>query len=83
MEAILEANPDVLMFDGMVFDIGFNSFDEEGNVTHLDFIKSRPGFDKMAAVENDRMAIMSAEFAGPLMIHGLPTLAKILLRFVR
>lgn len=79
MEAILDANPDVLMFDGMVFDIGFNSFDEEGECnTHLDFIKSRPGFDKMAAVENDRMAIMSAEFAGPMMIHGLPTLAKIL-----
>ena len=79
MEAILDANPDVLMFDGMVFDIGFNSFDENGECdTHFDFIESRPGFDKMAAVEYDRMAIMSSEFAGPMMIHGLPSVAKIL-----
>ena len=78
MEAILDANPDVLMFDGMVFDIGFNSFDENGECdTHFDFIESRPGFDKMAAVEDDRMVIMSSEFAGPMMIHGLPSLAKI------
>jgi iron complex transport system substrate-binding protein len=79
MEAILDANPDVLMFDGIVFDIGFNSFDDEGQcTTHMDFIKTRPGFENMVAIEDDRMAIMSGEFAGPMMIHGLPSLAKIL-----
>ena len=79
VEAILDADPDVLMFDGMVFDIGFNSFDEEaGCESHLDSVKSRPGFDNIAAIENDRMAIMSADFAGPMMIHGLPSVAKIL-----
>jgi hypothetical protein len=67
------------MFDGIVFDIGFNSFDNEGKCpTHMDFIKGRPGFDNLNAVNNDRMAIMSGEFAGPMMVHGLPTLAKIL-----
>ncbi|DAC24975.1 MAG TPA: ABC transporter substrate-binding protein [Candidatus Poseidoniales archaeon] len=79
MEAILDANPDVLMFDGIVFDIGFNSFDDEGQcTTHMDFIKTRPGFENMVAIEDDRMVIMSGEFAGPMMIHGLPSLAKIL-----
>ena len=79
LEAILDANPEVLMFDGIVFDIGFNSFDNEGKCpTHMDFIKGRPGFDNLNAVNNDRMAIMSGEFAGPMMVHGLPTLAKIL-----
>ncbi len=79
MEEILNANPDVLMFDGIVFDIGFNSYDEEGKCpTHFDYISDRVGFDKVDAVTENRMAIMSGEFAGPMMIHGLPTLAKII-----
>ena len=79
MEEILNANPDVLMFDGIVFDIGFNSYDDEGRCsTHFDYIAERAGFDHMEAVNNGRMAIMSGEFAGPMMIHGLPTLAKIM-----
>ena len=79
MEAILDMNPDVLMFDGITFDIGFNSFDDEGKCrTHMDFIADRPGFDSITAVQDDRMMIMSGEFAGPMMIHGLPTLAKLL-----
>jgi hypothetical protein len=66
------------MFDGITFDIGFNNFDENDSCsTHMDFIADRPGFDKMDAVINDRMIIMSGEFAGPMMIHGLPTLAKL------
>ena len=79
MEAILDMNPDILMFDGITFDIGFNSFDDEGKCrTHMDFIADRPGFDSVTAVQDDRMMIMSGEFAGPMMIHGLPTLAKLL-----
>ncbi len=79
MEAILDANPDVIMFDGITFDIGFNAFDEEGKCqTHFDFISERPGFDNMTAIQENRMFIMSGEFAGPMMIHGLPTLAKLL-----
>ena len=78
MEAILDANPDLIMFDGITFDIGFNNFDENDSCsTHMDFIEDRPGFDKIDAVINDRMIIMSGEFAGPMMIHGLPTLAKL------
>ena len=79
MEAILDANPDILMFDGITFDLGFNDFDEKDSCTsHMDFIADRPGFDKLNAVIDDRMIIMSGEFAGPMMIHGLPTLAKYL-----
>ncbi len=79
MEAILDANPDVIMFDGITFDIGFNSYDTDDMCgTHMDFIRDRPGFDNMKAIQDDRMIIMSGEFAGPMMIHGLPTLAKIL-----
>ena len=79
MEAILDANPSVMMFDGITFDIGFNSYDPEDMCgTHMDFIRDRPGFDNMDAVQDNRMIIMSGEFAGPMMIHGLPTLAKIL-----
>jgi hypothetical protein len=32
----------------------------------------------MTAIQENRMFIMSGEFAGPMMIHGLPTLAKLL-----
>ena len=32
----------------------------------------------MNSVIDDRMMVMSGEFAGPMMIHGLPTLAKLL-----
>ena len=79
MEAILDADPDVIMFDGITFDIGFNAFDEEGKCqNHLDFIAERPGFDDLTAIQENRMFIMSGEFAGPMMIHGLPTLAKLL-----
>ena len=79
MEAILDQNPDVLMFDGITFDIGFNAFDEDDMCgTHMDFIRDRAGFDNMDAVNNNRMIVMSGEFAGPMMIHGLPTLAKVL-----
>ena len=79
MEAILDSNPDMLLFDGITFDIGFNSFDEENRCqSHMGFIADRPGFDGIAAVVNNNMAIMSGEFAGPMMIHGLPTLAKML-----
>mgnify|MGYP001165519726 FL=1 len=78
MEAILDANPDLIMFDGITFDIGFNNFDDKDScTTHMNFIADRPGFDEIDAVINDRMIIMSGEFAGPMMIHGLPTLAKI------
>ena len=79
MEAILDGNPDVLMFDGITFDIGFNAFDEGNDCqTHMNFIAERPGFDEVKAVQSGSMMIMSGEFAGPMMIHGLPTLAKLL-----
>ena len=79
MEAILDANPDLIMFDGITFDIGFDSYDQSDSCEiHMEFIADRPGFDKMDAVSNNRMIIMSGEFAGPMMIHGLPTLAKLL-----
>ncbi|MAE78184.1 MAG: hypothetical protein CL967_00180 [Euryarchaeota archaeon] len=79
MEAILDSNPDVIMFDGITFDIGYNAFDETDScTTHMDFIITRPGFESLNAVQNNRMLIMSGEFAGPMMIHGLPTLAKLL-----
>ena len=80
MEAILDENPDVLMFDGITFDIGYNRYDADGTTceTHMQHIESRSGFENMNAVIEDRMLILSGEFAGPMMIHGLPTLAKYL-----
>ncbi|MCP2503683.1 MAG: ABC transporter substrate-binding protein [Candidatus Poseidoniaceae archaeon] len=79
MEAILDVNPDVLMFDGITFELGFNNFDESNKCqTHMEFISQRPGFDEVQAVMDQRMLILSGEFAGPMMIFGLPTLAKYL-----
>tara|TARA_B100000683_G_scaffold215341_1_gene210675 strand:+ start:2840 stop:3925 length:1086 start_codon:yes stop_codon:yes gene_type:complete len=80
MEAILDANPDVIMFDGITFDIGYNNFDEDGLTcsNHMQHIEERAGFDEIQAVEDGRMLVLSGEFAGPMMIHGLPTLAKYL-----
>tara|TARA_B100001564_G_scaffold47122_1_gene34356 strand:- start:2137 stop:3228 length:1092 start_codon:yes stop_codon:yes gene_type:complete len=78
MEAILDENPDVLMFDGITFDIGYNRYDNDGTSceTHMQHIEDRAGFENLNAVVNDRLLVFSGEFAGPMMIHGLPTLAK-------
>lgn len=79
MEAILDSNPDVLMFDGITFEIGYDLFDDSDKCqSHFDLISNRPGFESMSSVINDRMIVMSGEFAGPMMIHGLPVLAKLL-----
>ena len=80
MEAILDYNPDILMFDGITFDIGYNRYDEDGTTceTHMDHIKGRAGFENINAVIDEKMYVFSGEFAGPMMIHGLPTLAKYL-----
>ena len=77
MEAIIGENPDILMFDGITFDIGFNSYDSNNKCeSHMNLISERDGFDSVSAIANNKMIIMSGEFAGPMMIHGLPTLAK-------
>ena len=80
MESILDENPDVLMFDGITFDIGYNRYDEDGTTCeiHMEHIEGREGFENMKAIENNRLLVLSGEFAGPMMIHGLPTLAKYL-----
>ena len=80
MEAILDYNPDILMFDGITFDIGYNRYDEDGTTceTHMEHIKGRAGFENINAVIDEKMYVFSGEFAGPMMIHGLPTLAKYL-----
>tara|TARA_B100001094_G_scaffold229975_1_gene224581 strand:- start:3190 stop:4287 length:1098 start_codon:yes stop_codon:yes gene_type:complete len=79
MEAILDENPDILMFDGITFDIGYNAYDDSDSCSsHMENIENRPGFDNLNAIKDDRMFILSGEFAGPMMIHGLPTLAKLL-----
>ena len=39
MEAIMDENPDVIMFDGITFDIGFNNYDNEDKCqTHMQFL---------------------------------------------
>ena len=78
MEAILDHNPDVLMFDGITFDIGYNRYDEQGTTCdiHMEHIKGRAGFESLNAVVDEKLFVFSGEFAGPMMIHGLPTLAK-------
>ena len=77
MEAIIDADPDVLMFDGITFEIGYDKYDPEDKcTTHMQAVRDRPGFDGMQAVSDDRMLILSGEFAGPMMVYGLPTLAK-------
>lgn len=79
MEAILDVDPDVLMFDGITFELGFNSYDESNKCqTHMQFISERPGFNEVQAVMDERMLILSGDFAGPMMIFGLPTLAQYL-----
>ena len=77
IEAIIDSNPDVLMFDGITFEIGYDDYDPNNQCeSHFGFVKDRDGFDKINAVKDDRMVVMAGEFAGPMMIHGLPTLAK-------
>ena len=78
IEAIIDSNPDVLMFDGITFEIGYDDYDANNQCeSHFGFVKDRDGFDRINAVKDDRMVVMAGEFAGPMMIHGLPTLAKL------
>lgn len=77
MEAIIDANPDVLMFDGITFELGYDDYDPEDKCsTHMESVSERPGFDQMQAIQNDRMLVLAGEFAGPMMVYGLPTLAE-------
>ncbi|DAC36744.1 MAG TPA: ABC transporter substrate-binding protein [Candidatus Poseidoniaceae archaeon] len=77
MEAILNENPDVMMFDGITFELGYDLNDPKNGCTeHFNLIQSRPGFDAMQAVENDHLLIFSGAFAGPMMVHGLPFIAE-------
>ncbi|MBK29886.1 MAG: hypothetical protein CMB49_04145 [Euryarchaeota archaeon] len=79
IEAIIGEDPDIIMFDGITFEIGFNEYDPDDKCgTHMEFIADRAGFENVQAIQNDMMIIMAGEFAGPMMIHGLPTLAKLL-----
>lgn len=77
MEAILDADPDVMMFDGITFELGFAKNDpSSGCPEHFELIEGRPGFDALQAVNNDDLHIFSGAFAGPMMIHGLPFIAE-------
>ena len=77
IEAIIDSNPDVLMFDGITFEIGYDHYDPNDQCnSHFGFIKDRDGFTEINAIKDNRMVVMAGEFAGPMMIHGLPTLAK-------
>tara|TARA_Y100000589_G_scaffold328985_1_gene374363 strand:+ start:1160 stop:2254 length:1095 start_codon:yes stop_codon:yes gene_type:complete len=77
MEAIIDSNPDFLMFDGITFEIGFDNYDPNDQCeSHFGFIEERAGFDEITAIKEEQMVVMAGEFAGPMMIHGLPTLAK-------
>ena len=77
MEAILDADPDVMMFDGITFELGYGNNDpNSGCPEHFDLIEGRPGFDALQAVNNGELHIFSGAFAGPMMIHGLPFIAE-------
>ena len=79
IEAIIDSNPDYLMFDGITFEIGYDDYDSNDQCSsHFGFIADRSGFDELTAIKQNQMFVMAGEFAGPMMIHGLPTLAKLL-----
>jgi len=66
------------MFDGITFEIGYDDYDPNDQCeSHFGFVKDRDGFDTINAIKDDKLVVMAGEFAGPMMIHGLPTLAKI------
>ena len=64
IEAIIDSNPDVLMFDGITFEIGYDDYDQMINVNRIWFVKDRDGFDTINAIKDDKLVVMAGEFAG-------------------
>jgi iron complex transport system substrate-binding protein len=78
IEAIIEANPSVYILDGMTLNMGFNRADPEQYSNHVQSLSQRDGYSTIDAVVNERVYILSGEFSGPMMVHGLVVLAKII-----
>lgn len=74
-EWILEQNPDVIV--GLSFKGGYETDDNTLMKGHYDEIIALPGFGNVAAVQNDRVQIMSNGFAfAPHYPAALATMAK-------
>lgn len=77
-EFIIESNPDIFLFDGNLVDLGYGSDDMTEASALLKSVKERDGYSTMKAVSNGDLFILSGEFSGPMIIHGMMVIAKIL-----
>jgi iron complex transport system substrate-binding protein len=75
-EFIIESDPDFFLFDGNLLNLGYGSSDLSDSIAFLESFKERDGYSPMSAVQNDNFLILSGEFSGPMMIHGMAIMAK-------
>ncbi len=74
-EWVMEENPDVII--GLSYSGGYNVDDDAPLGAYRDGIMSAPGFDLIDAVKNDRVHVISGDFAlGPQMTIGTVAVAK-------
>ncbi|KQC16081.1 MAG: hypothetical protein APR56_10060 [Methanosaeta sp. SDB] len=74
-EWVMEENPDVII--GLSYSGGYQAEDDAPLMAYRDGIMSAPGFDLVDAVKNERVYVISGDFAlGPQMTIGTVVVAK-------
>jgi iron complex transport system substrate-binding protein len=74
-EWVIEENPDVII--GLTYSVGYQADDDASLGAYREGIMTVPGFDLVDAVKNDRVHVISGDFAlGPQMTIGAVVVAK-------
>jgi iron complex transport system substrate-binding protein len=67
-----------MFYDANLLPIGYGSFDQDELDSVIQSIKDRDGYGALNAVNNDQIYLLSGEFNGPMMIHGMAVIATLL-----
>lgn len=77
-EAIIVANPNYYLLDGMTVEIGYGRSNPEQYESAISALMNRDGYSQVRAVVDGNVYIFAGEFAGPMMIYGAGVIASIL-----
>jgi iron complex transport system substrate-binding protein len=77
-EFIISSDPDFMFYDANLLPIGYGSFDQNELDTFIQSIKDRDGYGMLKAIIHDHIYLLSGEFNGPMMIHGMAVIATLL-----
>jgi iron complex transport system substrate-binding protein len=77
-EFIISSDPDFMFFDANLLPIGFGAFDQERLDAFIQSVKDREGYGSLHAIQESRIYLLSGEFNGPMMVHGMAVIASTL-----